>query len=263
MISQSTSNLKISDFSTGYRKKQIIDNLTLPKFEAGNLIAIAGPNAAGKSTFLKALAGHLSATGTVMLDDKNLFDLKFEEWAERVTFMPQKLPDGVGLTVLESVISALKTIPSPKFLNKQKIHEQAMEILEQVGIEGIAMQPLNKISGGQRQLASLAQSLVRDPDLFLLDEPTSALDLRYQTQVMNLLGQLAQKGKIVFVVLHNLSLAARWADQIIIFRDGKLHAFGPPKEAITSEVLAHVYGVKARIEQCSCHQLQIMVDSVI
>src|SRR5690606_6480137 len=111
---------------------------------------------------------------------------------------------------------------------------------------------------------SLAQAIVRSPRLLLLDEPTSALDLRHQVAVMSLVRELAREdnGRVVIVVLHDLNLAAHWADRVVVLQQGVVRATGIPEDAITPAILGDVYGVAARVERCSRGQLQIMVDGM-
>jgi iron complex transport system ATP-binding protein len=123
--------------------------------------------------------------------------------------MPQSVPQGAGLTVLEGMLRALHVAHSSSddpFVN------QAIEVLSQVGIADIALEPLYRLSGGQRQLASLTQAIVRKPPLLMLDEPTSALDLRHQFEVMSMVREYVRQGRMAVVVLHDLTFAARWAD---------------------------------------------------
>jgi iron complex transport system ATP-binding protein len=136
----------------------------------------------------------------------------------------------------------------------------AVDVLAEIGIAELALRPLHALSGGQRQLASLAQAIVRRPRLLLLDEPTSALDLRHQFDVMSMVRAYVREGRIAVVVLHDLTFAARWADRIIVMKDGALNAAGPPDAAITADMLASVYGVKARVQRCERGFLQVMVD---
>ncbi|HWK98332.1 MAG TPA: ABC transporter ATP-binding protein, partial [Parapedobacter sp.] len=113
---------------------------------------------------------------------------------------------------------------------------------------------------GQRQMASLARSVVREPHILLLDEPTSALDLRHQLKVMRLARSFAQDGRIVVMVLHDLNLAMRWADRVVVMHQGELVSQGAPIEAITPAVIESVYGVRIRVEQCSHGLPKLIVD---
>lgn len=125
------------------------------------------------------------------------------------------------------------------------------------------MEQLRRLSGGQRQLVSLAQAVIREPRVLLLDEPTSALDLRHQTQVMGLVRELASEGKVVVIVLHDLNLAARWADHIVVLSNGAVAAQGNPETAITVDMLAGVYGVEAVVERSSLGHPQICVERIL
>ncbi len=262
--------LQVSGLSTGYRDRQIIQNLSLPLFRPGEVHSLLGPNAAGKSTLLRALAGLQAATGSVKLGGQELVGLPLAEHARRVTYMPQTLPQGVALSVLESVLGALQASATdqPSEHQGKAGHDadqrRAVAVLERVGILHLALEGLDHLSGGQRQLVSLAQSLVREPRVLLLDEPISALDLQHQLRVMRLVQELArERGMIAIMVLHDLQIAARWSEGIVMLAQGAVVATGTPAEAITPETLARVYGVQARVEHCSRGGLQIMVDDVL
>lgn len=252
--------LHVSNLCVGYGRRQVVRDLTLSPIPRGGLTALVGPNAAGKSTLLRAMAGLLPARGSLRLDGEDLTALSREARARRVGFMPQALPQGVGLTVMETVLSALRATPLDTAPGGRAAEREAAAILSRIGIAPLAMERLDRLSGGQRQLVSLAQALVRRPSTLLLDEPTSALDLRHQAVVMGLARELATEGRVVVVVLHDLALAARYADRVVVLSAGRLAAEGPPEVAITPAVLAEVYGVAARVETCSAGRLQVMVD---
>ncbi len=263
-MSAISANLRVSDLSTGYRARPVIRHLTLPEIRPGELHSLIGPNAAGKSTLLRALAGLLPATGSIMLGDKPLLGLKLEEHARYVTYMPQSIPQGIALSVLETVRSALRASPVERTApGSREATRRAADVLVDIGIASLAMEPLDRLSGGQRQLVSLAQALVRAPRVLLLDEPISALDLQHQLRVMQLVRRLAvERRMIVLTVLHDLQVAARWSDGIIVLSEGHLAAAGTPEEAITPAVLASVYGVQARVERWADGALQIIVDDL-
>ena len=165
---------------------------------------------------LLALAGLIGATGTVRLGERDLLRLSIGERATVAAFMPQTLPQGVALTVLESVIAAGRASPLGDLaIAGEELRRRAVATLDRLGVSDLALEFLDRLSGGQRQLVGLAQALVREPQLLLLDEPTSALDLRHQVGVMTLVRALASEGRTVMVVLHDLNLAMRWADRIV------------------------------------------------
>lgn len=264
MSNQSATELTIKGLSAGYRHRPVIRGLDLGPIRAGEVTALVGPNAAGKSTLLLALAGLIRTTGAVHLGDLNLLTIRAAERAAAVTFMPQALPQGIALTVLESVIASLKAAPLGGFeLRTSEARRRAAAVLERLAIADLALEPLDRLSGGQRQLVGLAQAVVRDPRALLLDEPTSALDLRHQVSVMKLIRALAAEGRIVIVVMHDLALAARWSDTIVVLHNGKVEAQGTPAVALTPDLLARVYGIAARVERSSLGHVQIAVDDAL
>lgn len=257
-ISQS---LTVSNLTAGYRTKTVIRDLTLPLLRAGELTALVGPNAAGKSTLLRAIAGLIPATGTLAFGEQDLRKLSAAERSSVLGFMPQSLPSGTALSVLESVITALMASRSLTAAMGDA-EERAYAILDRLGISDFAMSPLDHLSGGQRQVISLAQAIAREPKIVLLDEPTSALDLARQFHVMRMVKSVAREGRIAVVVMHDLALAAQWADHIVVLNQGKLNVAGSPAQAITSKMLRQVYRINARVERCSQGRLQIMTDDV-
>ncbi|MFT4162068.1 ABC transporter ATP-binding protein, partial [Shinella sp.] len=216
-------------------------------------------NGAGKSTLLRAVAGFLPASGTVQLGGRDLLATRPAERARLVGFMPQALPGDVGLTVLDGVMTALK-VSQPE-CPVGDARERAAGVLARLGILPLVLSRLGRLSGGQKQIASLAQAVVADPTLLLLDEPVSALDLRHQFHVMRTVRALAEEGRIVIVVLHDLEMASRWADHIVIMRDGRLFCAGSPREVVTPDMLRQVYRVQARV--FAEDTIRIAIDGVV
>jgi iron complex transport system ATP-binding protein len=249
--------LTVRSLSTGYPGRPVIRNITLAPIRSGEVTALVGPNAAGKSTLLRALAGLLPARGEAVLGDTDILRLPAKTRANIVGFMPQTAPQAAGLTVLEGMLSALHLTGSPR---NGSFLDQAIGVLSRIGIADLALEPLHRLSGGQRQLASFAQSIVRQPKLLLLDEPTSALDLRHQFETMSLVREYVCDGRIAIVVLHDLTFAARWADNIVVMANGRPECVGAPSDAITPHMLASVYGVAARVERCALGFPQVNVD---
>ncbi len=249
--------LSVRDVTIRYGRRVILDGLTLPDLPAGELTVLAGPNAAGKSTLLRAVAQLGAYHGAIALDGQDLAHLHGGRRARLVGFMPQTLPSGSSLIVLQSILAALHASgPIPT----AEADAAAMAVLERLGIGDLALRPLNQLSGGQRQMVSLAQAIVRNPRLLLLDEPTSALDLARQVRLLAELRRLAGEGRVVVAVLHDLALAAQWADRIVVLHGGGLHSDGPPAAVLTPAMLAEVYGVAARVECCSQGKLTVLID---
>jgi len=261
-LNAATQGLQIRDFNAGYPKRPVIRHLNVPMLPRGKITVLLGPNGSGKSTLLRSLAGLNRAEGQLMLDGHDLMPMPFARRAAQVVYQPQTLPAGVHLNVLESIIVAQRASGG-----KSKVTDgtdKVMTLLRQLGIEHLALSYLDQLSGGQKQLVGLAQSLIRQPSLLLLDEPLSALDLNYQFHVMDLVRKETQKRNIVtVVVVHDINIALRHGDRVLMLKDGHLIADGEPEAVITADSLARVYGVRGRIERCSQGTPQILIDGLV
>ncbi len=271
--------LVLRDVVAGYGRTDVVKGVDLGPLVPGEVTALVGPNATGKSTLLRSIAGLVRTSGSIRLDGVELAGRPVREVSRRVSFMPQDPPGPLDISVLESVLSALhatgvrslggdggsggepgSTASDAVSATPLEPRERCFAALERIGILHLALEPLRRLSGGQRQLVGLAQTLVRAPRLLLLDEPTSALDLRFQVVVMSTIRELAREGRIVVIVLHDLTLAARWSQRIALLDGGHLVASAPPAEALNPESLLQVYGVDGRVERCSQGTLQVIVD---
>lgn len=253
--------LSVRGLTAGYGRSDVLHALSIPELPAGQVTALLGPNGSGKSTLLKTLAGLVRVrAGQVTLDGRDLLRQSFGERARHVVYLPQGLPAAVHLRVFESVLVAAKagdSLGTP-------VDMQAIDrLLERLGIAHLALQYLDSLSGGQKQLVGLAQALIRHPRVLLLDEPLSALDLNYQFHVMQLLRQeTLEHGLISVIVLHDLNVALQHADRAVMIHDGRLHAAGLPADVITPASLAAVYGVEGRVEACSRGLRQVLIDGL-
>ncbi|QKJ87846.1 iron complex transport system ATP-binding protein [Paramixta manurensis] len=253
--------LEIRGFNAGYPKRKIIENLNVPTLPRGKITVLLGPNGCGKSTLLRSLAGLNRAQGEVWLNGEELMSQPFSRRAEKVVYLPQSLPAGVHLHVLESIIVAQRASGGRSTAVDEN---EVMALLEQLGIAHLALSYLDQLSGGQKQLVGLAQSLIRRPALLLLDEPLSALDLNYQFHVMDLVRRETEKRNIVtVVVVHDINIALRHGQHVLMLQNGELIANGGPETVITPESLARVYGVKGRIERCSQGTPQVLIDGLV
>ena len=255
-------SLAIQQLTVRYGRRPVVHDLTLPALQRGTLTALLGPNGAGKSTLLRAMAGLETCSGGLHLDGTDLMALAPGERGQRVTYMPQTLPPNLALSVLECVLAAVRAKDAS--LRGEAAVQQALAALQQLGIAHLGDTALDSLSGGQRQLVSLAQVVARTPQVMLLDEPTSALDLNYQLKVMECVrAQVVQHQLIAVVVLHDINLAARYADQLVVLEDGKLYACGTPHQVLNPLLFQDVYGVQARVERCSRQMLQVVVDHAL
>jgi iron complex transport system ATP-binding protein len=252
--------LSIDALSVRYGKREVLRGLSAGPLARGEITALLGPNGSGKSTLLRTLAGLIApSAGSLVLDGAPLTLTVAGARSHSVVYLPQSLPAGVRLGVLESVVVAGRAGRSASPVGIAQAHDA----LERLGISALAGRSLDELSGGQRQLVGIAQALVRDPQVLLLDEPCSALDLNHQFQVMQTLRDVTRERAIVtVVVLHDINAAVRSCDRAMLLHQGRIARFGAPAEVVTADSLAEVFRVRARIEPCSRGQLQVLIDGL-
>ncbi|CRM90365.1 putative siderophore transport system ATP-binding protein YusV [Pseudomonas sp. 22 E 5] len=249
-------SIQLQDLGASYGQRSIISGVSTARFVGGQVVAVVGPNAAGKSTLFKRIAGLIDGPGQVILQGST-------KGSQAISYMPQGLNASARLTVYESVLLARKQL-SPAWAVQDDELALVEEMLAALGITGLSMRNLGELSGGQQQLVSIAHTLVREPDVLLMDEPTSALDMHRQVQVLNFMQALARKRQvIVFIALHDLNQALRFADQVLVIADGTAHGSGPCHQVINARMLREVYKVEARIERCSRGQPHILIDDIV
>lgn len=254
-------SLSIDSVSIGYGAREVLRDITLPLLEDGAIVGVLGSNGAGKSTLLRALAGLQGYKGRVHLNGERIDDMPHLKRAAAIGYLPQTLPQATTLIAYEAVISALRAVRPD--MQRQDVEAAVEKVFEQLDIAHLAFQALSKLSGGQRQMVGLAQVLVREPSILLLDEPTSALDLRWQLNVIGVIGGIVQsKGGICLMALHDINLALRHCNRLLVLSAERMHAYGPPAEAMNAETLIQAYGVNGRIEMCSQGRPYLVTDSV-
>jgi iron complex transport system ATP-binding protein len=212
-------------------------------------LALVGPNGSGKSTLLRLLARILRpASGSVLLNGQPLHDLPSRTIASQLSFLPQMTAVPAGLTVRELVL--LGRTPRLQWWKpaKNEDHRIVEAALETADLLPLSERTVDTLSGGQRQRAFIAMALAQDAEVMLLDEPTTFLDLRHQKETLDLLMRLQQeRGKTIVMVLHDLYLACRFADRLVMMREGQILREGTPEELMRPSVLEEVYGLRTRI----------------
>jgi iron complex transport system ATP-binding protein len=237
--------MRINHLTFGYGKVPVFHDMCL-SFEK-SLNIIVGPNAAGKSTLLKCVFGLLPAQGQIAWQGTDLSRMSREERLNLMVYLPQQEISDTALTVFEAVL--LGRLDSLCWKVSDTDLEKVMGALRTLRIEVLAERYVNELSGGQRKLVSIAQTLVRDPKIVLMDEPTNSLDLQKQLELFTTIRQIIAYKKIMFVVvMHDLNLSCRYADQLTVLDgSGGIYASGPPREVVTDKMLRDVYGVDAQI----------------
>lgn len=232
----------------GYGDTVVVDGLDLEVLD-GTLTAVIGPNGCGKSTLLRALGRLLAADrGHVLLDGRRIDRYPTREVAKLLGLLPQSPVAPEGLSVADLVARGRHPHQSWYRQWSRDDEEAVAEALRWTGLTDLAQRAVDTLSGGQRQRAWISMALAQGTDLLLLDEPTTFLDLAHQVDVLELIQRLQRDmGRTVVMVLHDLNLAARYAQRLVAMRDGRVVAEGPPAEVLTEQTLCDVFDLEAKI----------------
>jgi len=234
--------IQVNRLSAGYGGRNILQDVSLT-LEAGCVTAIIGPNGCGKSTLLKTIAGILApSSGTISVDGTDIQSLSSTLRARQVAYLPQnrRAPD---ISVLRMVLHGrFPYLSYPRRYRPEDI-EAAKDALRWAGLEAQQNELVSRLSGGMQQTVYIAMALAQDTKAILLDEPTTFLDAAHQLRLLNMVRQLADEGKSVALVLHDLSHALRTADRVAVMQEGRLLCTGTPDEVFASGILEQVFAV--------------------
>ncbi|MEV0025777.1 ABC transporter ATP-binding protein [Streptomyces atroolivaceus] len=232
----------------GYGDRVVVDSLDLT-VPPGKVTVIVGANACGKSTLLRSMSRLLAPrAGQVLLDGRQVHRMPAKELARTLGLLPQSPVAPEGITVVDLVGRGRHPHQGVFTRWSEKDDAAVASALEATQTTEIADRSVDELSGGQRQRVWIAMALAQQTDLLLLDEPTTYLDASHQIEVLDLLTDLNRaRGTTVVMVLHDLNLAARYADHLIALAAGRIHAAGPPAEVLTEETVATVFGLQSRI----------------
>ncbi|MFJ8448494.1 ABC transporter ATP-binding protein [[Kitasatospora] papulosa] len=233
--------------TVGYGGRTVIDGLdvTVP---TGLITTIIGPNGCGKSTLLRTLTRLLKpASGAVVLDGEDIAGLRTRDVAKKLGLLPQAPVAPEGLTVADLV--ARGRHPHQSWLRQWSSDDASVveRALAMTGVSDLADRPVDSLSGGQRQRVWISMTLAQGTDLLLLDEPTTYLDLAHAIDVLDLVDDLHESGRTVVMVLHDLNLATRYSDNLVVMRAGSILAQGHPRDVITAELLHEAFGLNAKV----------------
>jgi len=232
----------------GYDGREILHDLSL-EIAPGRITAIVGANACGKSTLLRALARLLAPTrGEVLLDGRAIHREPTRALARRLGLLPQSPLAPEGITVADLVGRGRHPHHGPLSRWTREDDAAVAEALAATATADLAERAVDELSGGQRQRAWIAMALAQRTELLLLDEPTTYLDVAHQLEVLDLLTDLNRaRGTTVVMVLHDLNLAARYADALVAMVAGRVHAAGPPERVLTEATVREVFGLESRV----------------
>lgn len=234
--------IRIKDLCGGYEENQVIKKLSLV-VNKGGFTAIAGPNGAGKSTLLKYLIKELGCPqDTVFIEKRDIRQISQIEIAKLISFQGQYVPRSEDFTVREAV-----ALGRFSYGDVDRNTEEVDRALDLCGISGLSDKYITRISGGEFQLAMLARTICQNSDILALDEPINNLDPKHQIMLLNLLRELADKGKTVLCVMHDLNAILRSCDKCILLKDGSIFSYGETKSVITEDNIKAVYGIDVQI----------------
>lgn len=255
--------LEAQDLTCAYDERNVLECLCL-EARPGEVLGLIGPNGVGKSTLMRTMARLLRPRqGRVMLADQSLWDTSPKRIAQQLALAPQTNGTSWPVTVEQAV--SLGRAPHRGWLMPlSKDDRQAVEeALEQTGLVHLRERRMTELSGGEKRRVVLARVLAQEPRVLLLDEPTSHLDLKYQSEILGLVQNLAHQDKLTVIVsLHDLNLAALYADRLALLSKGQLVAIGAPSEVLTTEQLSEVYDVPIVVTQHPLYSTPLVMPAL-
>ena len=238
--------LQVKDLAFSYESTPILENVCI-EAAPSRLLSIVGPNGSGKSTLLRCIDRILKPLrGNILLDRKEITKMSQMEIAKKLGYVQQTYSRGFPTTVFDTVLMGRR--PHQGWHTSEEDEEIVWEVLRLLEIEEFALKFFTELSGGQQQKVLIARAIAQEADVLLLDEPTSNLDIRRQLEVMDVIRDLVKKEEITAIVaIHDLNLASRYSDRIIMMKRGKIVGAGDPVSVLNAENIASVYGVEAAV----------------
>ena len=238
-------NITIKDLTFSYNSHKILDDLNVV-VENSEVLSLVGPNGSGKTTLIKCIDRILKPRGSILLDGLELERMSRQEVARQIGYVPQSSSTSLATTVFDTVLMGRR--PHIGWRVTDSDLDKVAEVLEKLHLEDLAMRDFAQLSGGQKQKVLIARALAQEPAVLLLDEPTSNLDMRHQLEVMEIVRDLVHEKKIAAVMaIHDLNLASRFSDKLVMLKNGQVYAAGEPKALLNEENIGKVYGIEAMV----------------
>ncbi|MDR2630472.1 MAG: ABC transporter ATP-binding protein [Spirochaetaceae bacterium] len=242
-------SVEVERMSFAYRGHPVLREISL-SLKPGEFLGFLGPNGSGKSTFLKNILGFLKPSQGRIVFSGTTTPPTQEERSRRISYLPQNPVLHGSLLVKEVIILGRLPRVKDRWAGYGKADwRKAAEVMEILGISGLAERKVTELSGGERQKVIIGRCLVQEGDILLLDEVTAGLDLNHAIEIMEFMRRKAgREGKTIVAVLHDLNLASQYCDRIVLLKEGCLRYQGSPREVITGKVVEEIYGIRAVIQ---------------
>ncbi len=230
----------------GYGSAPVLKDVCIELAES-EMLGVVGPNGAGKSTLLRCIDRILKPQrGSILLDEREIKEMSRMELARKMGYIPQSSAQVFPATVFDTVLMGRR--PHIGWRSSEKDTKKVLETLQLLKIKSFAMRDINELSGGQQQKVFIARALTQEPDVLLLDEPTSNLDIKHQLEVMDIIKNIVrEKGIAAIMAIHDLNLASRYADRIVMMNGGEVFDAGDAAAVLTPENIKHVYDVEVEV----------------
>lgn len=235
----------IEGLKFSYGKNSILDGLDIAVADR-EVLSLVGPNGCGKTTLIKCISGILKPQGHVFLGERAVASMTRREVARYIGHVPQSTTSVLTTTVFDTVLMGRR--PRMGWRVADEDLDRVVEVMKLLSVEEFALRDFLELSGGQKQRVLIARALAQEPEVLLLDEPTSNLDIRHQLEVMEIVRSLVKRaGVSAILAIHDLNLAARYSDTLVMLKDGKVHGRGDPFALLTEENIRTIFGVEAAV----------------
>ncbi len=240
--------VKVKDLVYSYDSVRALDGLTFEIYR-GEFVGLVGPNGSGKTTLLKCLSKlYTPQEGSIELDGRDLRKLSQLEGARIYAVVPSEFSMDMNISITDTVLLGRYPYLEGLWWERKRDEEIALEAMEKLNVLNFGNRKLGELSSGEKQRVLIAKALAQEAKVLLIDEPVAHLDLGYQMEIMEMLKSLARDGVTIIVAMHELNLAVKYCDKLIVLDKGRIVACGKPKDIVTQKLIEDVYGVKAIIQ---------------